>query len=185
MTIEPGVRLRWTIAELPMRGALFNGAIDAYSAAFSMPPYSDPMRAHEVRERMAYEHAGRSGFRAHCAVIPGNEVAGMIYGFHSERGQPWHDHVAWKLGFGPSRNWLSNAYELAELAVMPAYQGEGIGSALIERLLRGRPERTCLLSTRCDSRANELYARVGFETLGRMTFRENGADYYVMGRRLR
>lgn len=168
-----------------MRGPLLTGAFEVYDAAFSMPPYSDPQRVCEMRERLLDEHQRRPGFRALCAVIPGNEVAGMIYGFHSERGQDWHDFVAWKLGFGQARTWLSNAYELAEVAVTPAYQGEGIGTAMMERLLFGRPERTCVLSTRSDSDAHRLYERKGFETLCKVPFRDGGIDYYVMGKRLR
>lgn len=185
MTTERDVRLRWTMTHLPTQGPLFAGAMECYTSAFSMPPYNDPMRSWEVRERMQRDHGKREGYRSFCAVIPGNEVVGMVYGFSSKRGQEWHDAVAIQLGFGPSRTWLANAYELAELAVTPAYQGEGIGTGLIERLIDGRPERTCVLSTRCDSRAHELYSRRGFEVLARMPFRDGGADYYVMGRLLR
>jgi len=59
-----------------------------------------------------------------------------------------------------------------------------VGSALITELLRGRPERTCVLSTRTDSRAHELYARLGFELIIEMAFTTGGWPFYVMGKRL-
>lgn len=172
----------WSVRSLPLRGPLFTGAMLAYSAAFAEPPYSDRMRSLEVRERLHGEHSRRPALRAFCAVLPGDEVVGMTYGFRSLRGQPWHDAVALQIGFGPARTWLSNAYELAELAVAPPYQGFGIGRALIETLLRERSERTCVLSTRADSDAHLLYERVGFETLCTMTFRNGGAPFLVMGK---
>lgn len=173
---------KWVIHRLPLGGPIFLGAMAAYGAAFAGPPYNDGTRALEVRERLHGEHSRRPGLRGYCAVLPGDEVAGMTYGFRSLRGQAWHEAVAQEIGFGPSRTWLSNAYELAELAVAPAYQGFGIGSALIASLLKGRSERTCVLSTRADSDAHILYARLGFETLCKMPFRAGGAPFLVMGK---
>ena len=175
---------RWSIHPLPMHGPLFLGALAAYAAAFSAPPYNDGTRSLEVRERLRGEHSRRAGLRTLCATLPGDDVIGMIYGFRSERGQPWHEAVASEIGFGPARTWLSNAYELAEVAVAPPYQGYGIGSALIASLLHRRHERTCVLSTRCDSDAHLLYARLGFVTLATMSFRPNGNPFYVMGKTL-
>ena len=53
---------------------------------------------------------------------------------------------------------------------------------LVEHLLEGRPESTCVLSTRTDSRAHELYDRLGFEVITKMTFTPGGAPFYVMGK---
>ncbi len=177
-----GTPPNWSIHPLPLRGPIFLGAMAAYGAAFAGPPYSDGTRAIEVRERLHGEHSRRPGLRAFCAMLPGEDVIGMTYGFRSLRGQPWHEAVAQEIGFGPARTWLANAYELAELAVTPAYQGFGIGSALIAALLKGRSERTCVLSTRADSDAHLLYERLGFETLATMPFRAGGAPFLVMGK---
>ncbi|GIW13141.1 MAG: hypothetical protein KatS3mg062_0580 [Tepidiforma sp.] len=83
-----------------------------------------------------------------------------------------------------SAEWLSDAYEVVEIAVAPAAQGQGIGTALLAALLEGRPERTAVLSTRTDSRAHQLYHRLGFEYLAEMTFTAGGWPFYIMGRRL-
>lgn len=173
---------KWSIHPLPLHGPVFLNAMAAYGAAFAEPPYSDRTRSIEVRERLHGEHSRRPGLKAYFAKLPGDDVVGMTYGFRSLRGQPWHEAVAQQIGFGPSRTWLSNAYELAELAVTPAYQGFGIGSALIAALLKGRSERTCVLSTRADSDAHILYERLGFETLCTMPFRSGGAPFLVMGK---
>ena len=79
---------------------------------------------------------------------------------------------------------LTSAYELAEVAVAPAFQSFGIGRALIERLIAGVPERTCVLSTRSDSNAHRLYRRLGFVELAEMQFFAGGHPFYIMGRLL-
>ena len=68
-----------------------------------------------------------------------------------------------------------------EIAVSPDHQGEGIGSDLIRELLTPRKEKTCVLSTRADSRAHNLYSRLGFEVITIMSFTPGGSPFYVMG----
>ncbi|MCK9520740.1 MAG: GNAT family N-acetyltransferase [Dehalococcoidia bacterium] len=175
----------WAIEELPARGPLFDGAIRVYADAFAQPPYSDPDRGREVRSRLRSVHRSRPNFRGFIAKTPGGEVAGMCYGYHGEHGQWWHDMVRNALTAEQARDWLSDSYELVELAVSPAYQGRGIGRALIERLLEDCDEATCVLSTRTDSQAHELYRRMGFEVITIMAFAPQGAPFYVMGKVLR
>ena len=98
------------------------------------------------------------------------------------RRQWWRDAVARELDWKARRRWLGNAYELVEIAVHPDFQSRGIGAVLVEALLEGRPEKTCVLSTRTDSRAHELYGRLGFEVITEMTFTPGGAPFYVMGK---
>jgi ribosomal protein S18 acetylase RimI-like enzyme len=72
-----------------------------------------------------------------------------------------------------------------EIAVHPAMQGLGIGEDLISRLLDGRTEASCVLSTRTDSEAHRLYRRLGFEELKEMPFTMGGYPFFVMGKKLR
>lgn len=173
------------IQPLPTNGPLFEGAIRVYGEAFALPPYSDPDRGMEVRARMRDVHRIRAGFRAFAAVEANGAVVGMIYGYRSAAGQWWHDMVRNALPVEGARRWIGSAYELVEVAVLPACQGMGIGTALIEELLRGCDEATCVLSTRTDSEAHHLYARLGFEVITEMPFSPGGALFYVMGKQLR
>ena len=165
-------------------GPLFEGAIRAYADAFSEPPYCDPDRGNEIRDRLRGEHSRRSGFRALAALGPSRRVAGMAYGYHGLHGQWWHDTVSKALPRGQGDDWLGDSYELVELAVHPRCQRQGVASALIEELVAGRAERTCVLSTRTDSGAHLLYARLGFEMIAEMPFSAKGALFYIMGLRL-
>ncbi len=183
--------MSWRIERLPPDGPLFEGAIAVYAAAFAPPPYSDPDRGKEIRFRLRELHRERMGFRGLVArggderETPSHGVVGMTYGYRSERGQWWRDTVARNLDRKTRRRWLDSAYELVEIAVHPAFQNRGIGALLVERLLESRPEATCVLSTRTDSRAHELYARLGFEMLAEMRFTPGGKPFYVMGKALR
>jgi GNAT superfamily N-acetyltransferase len=181
-----------------------NRFIDVYRAAMNPPD-----RLLAGREAILARHAMNPGFRALTAVLaPGGEswedpaygtpptaaipsgvLAGFTYGFHGAPGQWWHDMVAAALAVsseGGAGGWLADSFEVAELHVMPAYQGAGIGRELLLRLTSGRKERTAVLSTAdTESRARRLYRWVGFSDL--LTgFRFSGAEppYAVMGARL-
>ena len=177
--------MTWIIEPLIVDGPLFEGAISVYADAFAQPPYSDPDRGDEVRSRLRDVHSKRPGFRGFAATESGRRVLGMIYGYHGAQGQWWHDTVRKALSRQMARDWLSDSYELVEVAVDPGEQSRGIGQALILALLDGRPETTCVLSTRIDSRAHELYRRLSFDVLTEMAFSPGGARFYVMGKRLR
>ncbi|MBH77680.1 MAG: hypothetical protein CL897_05595 [Dehalococcoidia bacterium] len=183
--------MSWRIEPFPEEGALLEGAIEVYAAAFAPPPYSDPDRGEEIRYRLRSLHRERLGFRGFISLsepkdvsTPSHGVVGMTYGYCSQRGQWWRDVVARKLDRQARKQWLDSAYELVEIAVHPSFQNQGVGAILVNNLLEGRPESTCVLSTRTDSRAHNLYARLGFEIVTEMTFTPGGAPFYVMGKML-
>lgn len=175
----------WSISSIPASGPLFEGAIAVYGESFSRPPYSDPDRGVEIRQRIRDTHAHRPGFKFLVACTGPERVAGMAYGYHGSNGQWWHDTVVRALTPAAAAEWLGDSYELVEIAVHPAVQGYGIGATLIERLLEDRREATCVLSTRTDSEAHRLYRRLGFEELTEMAFTLGGYPFYVMGKKLR
>ncbi len=169
---------------LPVQGPGLAAAITAYAEAFARPPYHDTDRGRDVSQRLRQSHVKFPGFAGLVAVDDGGDTLGMIYGYTSLRGQWWHDVVR-AVGGRAYDGWLRDSVELSEVAVRPRAQGLGIGTALVETFLAGRTEAACLLSTRTDSRAHELYARLGFETLLTMPFLTGGHDFFIMGRRLR
>ena len=177
--------MSWTIQPLPTEGPLFEGAIRVYAEAFARPPYRDSDRGGEVRQRMVEQHRAYPRFRSFCALHSTGQVVGMTYGYHGARGQWWHDAVAAAFSVEQRAYWLRSSFELCEVAVAPAYQSFGIGRALIGRLLEGCDEDTCVLTSRGDSRASDLYLKLGFEHILRMRFFKDGHDFYVMGKRLK
>jgi ribosomal protein S18 acetylase RimI-like enzyme len=170
---------------------VFRGSIDQLMGVYKAA-MNPPERQLAGRETIMERHAANPDFRALAAVDPGSGagIAGFCYGFHGLPGQWWHDIVAAALasierahGDGDGMAWLADSFEVAELHVMPQWQGRGIGRALLLELASSRPERTAVLSTQdAESRAKRLYRSVGFTDL--ITgFRFSGGDvaYAVMG----
>jgi ribosomal protein S18 acetylase RimI-like enzyme len=146
------------------------------------------------RELIMERHAANPGFRALAVFTQGRPgdtatpqvLAGFIYGFHGRSGQWWHDTVAAALAsLDPpmATAWLADSFEVAELHVLPAYQGRGIGRRLLLELSDGRPERTVVLSTHdAESPARKLYRSVGFaDLLAGFYFSGGDSPYAVMG----
>jgi ribosomal protein S18 acetylase RimI-like enzyme len=148
------------------------------------------------RELIMERHAANPGFRALAVFTQGRPgdtagpsgqvLAGFIYGFHGRPGQWWHDTVATALAsLDPpmATTWLADSFEVAELHVLPAYQGRGIGRRLLLEISGGRPERTVVLSTQdAESPARQLYRSVGFaDLLAGFHFSGGDLPYAVMG----
>ena len=185
--------MRVTYRELGPRE--FRGAIRALIAVYAAA-MNPPDRTLSGREAIMERHAASPGFRGLVAQAD-DQLAGFTYGFHGENGQWWHDMVAAALatrsatgisatgyaGDGAPGAWLDDSFEIAELHVLPAWQGRGIGRSLLLSLASGRPERTAVLSTAdAPTRARRLYRAVGFTDL-LTDFRFSGAEppYAVMG----
>jgi ribosomal protein S18 acetylase RimI-like enzyme len=167
--------------------------VSVYAAAMNPPD-----RTLSGREAIMERHAASPGFRGLVAQADG-QLAGFTYGFHGETGQWWHDMVAAALASrsGPAvpagdaaapsiagpDGWLDDSFEIAELHVLPRWQGHGIGRSLLLTVADARPERTAVLSTAdAPTRARRLYRAVGFTDL-LTDFRFSGTEppYAVMG----
>jgi ribosomal protein S18 acetylase RimI-like enzyme len=185
--------MRVTYRELGPREfrAVIRSLVGVYAAAMNPPD-----RTLSGRQAIMDRHAASPGFRGLSAHVDGR-LAGFTYGFHGESGQWWHDMVAAALatrsGAGISAAeyvgddtpaaWLDDSFEVAELHVMPPWQGKGIGRSLLLALASGRPERTAVLSTAdAPTRARRLYRGLGFTDL-LTDFRFSGSEppYAVMG----
>jgi ribosomal protein S18 acetylase RimI-like enzyme len=170
----------------------FRSSIRALVAVYAAA-MNPPDRTLSGREAIMERHAASPGFRGLVAQADG-QLAGFTYGFHGETGQWWHDMVAAALATrsgvafsaGESATpggWLDDSFEVAELHVLPRWQGNGIGRSLLLTVADGRPERTAVLSTAdAPTRARRLYRAVGFTDL-LTDFRFSGAEppYAVMG----
>ncbi|NIK56359.1 GNAT family N-acetyltransferase [Kribbella shirazensis] len=137
-----------------------------FAAAFGAPGYDDE-RADSARfagEQLP-THADRDDFRLVAARVGGN-VVGFAYGFTGQLGQWWPDRVAAAIGPELTAEWIGGHFEVVELAVLPGAQGRGVGTALMEELMRDLPHRRALLTTYVDDRpAPRLYRRLGWQVL--------------------
>jgi len=190
--VQPGLIL----AELDGNQFLANleACAGVYAAAMNPPEEQMPGR-HTIMER----HSGYAAFRAIAAIVPpadgapadgapaDGELVGFAYGFHGGGGQWWHDVVsrttASILGSRAARDWFGDSLEIAEVHVLPSYQGRGTGLAMMLRLTAGRPERAAVLSTMdANTRARRLYRGLGFtDLLTGFTFPGTELPYAIMG----
>ncbi|AAZ55087.1 N-acetyltransferase [Thermobifida fusca] len=138
--------------------------MEIYAAAMAPPPRQLPGRQAIMRQ-----HAHYPRFHSVVAVTGERNAVAFAYGFHGCPGQWWHDVVTAELGrIDPEgvRRWFADSFEVAEVHVLPEWQGNGIGRALLYRLLEPRRERTAVLSTPTGATpAHGLYRSSGFVDL--------------------
>jgi GNAT superfamily N-acetyltransferase len=114
-------------------------------------------------------------------------LVGFAYGFHGSGGQWWHDVVRRAatsvLGARAADDWFDDSLEIAEVHVLPGYQGRGTGLAMMLRLTAGRPERSAVLSTMdANTKARRLYHGLGFtDLLTGFEFPGTDLPYAIMG----
>ena len=155
----------------------FAGAVGVYTQTWHHP--------HTVGESYFHRYStGFPGFLGRVVLLDGL-VVGAGFGMRSLPGQWWHDTVAGAVGAGHPA--LQGAWVLAELAVLEAYRGRGIGSSLHDALLAAQPCPRALLSTELqNTRAQRFYRRLGWRSLHPgLAFRPGNPLFVVLGREVR
>jgi len=139
---------------------------DVYRASFGAPGYDEPPEAAlRFRDEQLPLHAGRDGFRCATVQVQGRLV-GFAYGYTGQRGQWWSDRIAEHAPAAVVDEWLGGHLDVVSLAVDPAFQARGFGTALHDALLLDLPHERALLTTYRDDRpAPRLYRRLGWQLL--------------------
>ncbi len=138
------------------------------------------------RALTARRHVHLAGFACRMAVLEDGTLVGFGYGYTTARGQWWHDLVRRALSDELAGQWLSDAFELSELHVLPEQQGIGLGRTMLTRLAADLNHPAMLLSTPdADTRAFRMYRRLGFVDLRRdYLFPGDSRRFAVLGARL-
>jgi GNAT superfamily N-acetyltransferase len=136
----------------------------------------------EVERRNLLHYYERfPGFRGLVAVVQG-EVVGVGWGTRTGPGEWLYERVAAQLGAGHPA--LQEAWLLNILAVRPASQGQGIGSALHDGLLAAQPCPRALISTRVkNGTARAMYERRGWQYFDPPCLFDTGRGWFVVLRR--
>jgi len=123
------------------------GAAELYQQTFNAPPWNEGWEFETARERLRAIVAAPNGF----GVIAVREDI----------------PIAFALGY--LEPWVSGAhFQLKEMCTAPALQGQGIGSYVLEFLLRALKERGVVqvfCETRAGVPAEAFYRHAGFRTL--------------------
>jgi ribosomal protein S18 acetylase RimI-like enzyme len=162
--------------------------IEVYRQAFAGPPYYKDQK--DVRALLAVfpRHQTHKEFR--CVVARDSNtglLAGFAYGYTGEEGQWWHDLVTRTMEPEMAREWMSDMFEVAEVAVLPAMQGYGYGGRIHDTLLTGLPHHTATLSTYQEKTTGlKMYEKRGWVTLlPNFVFPGYEEPYRIMGKHLR
>lgn len=140
--------------------------------------------SHGFAERFQ-RHRGYLGFR--CLLALRNEqLVAFSYGYQSLEGQYYNGLLARALGSEQSERWLSNCFELVELAVDPDFRRQAVGTQLCQQLLADLPYRTAILTTQTNNQAaRSLYTRLGWQALLEPFYPNTAQPFVIMVKELR
>lgn len=144
-------------------GPLLAGALWVFGAALGFPRTSGRVLAFSAT---LHRHAAQRGFLACGAFNARAHLVGFSYGYASQPGLWWREQITPHLTDAQRRDWLTDAFELAELHVHPVAQGRGLGGSLHDTLLAQQTHPRALLSVMQRSHtARRLYASRGWQPL--------------------
>lgn len=156
-------------------------AAHIYGAAMQRSPEMVVQRC-----EIMHAHLERRGYLAVVGLDDDDELIGFGYGYLGRRGEWWHDIVTNALGRELGDRWMTDAFELAELHVLPAHQGQGFGRKILDAVIAHAGGSTMVLSTHDrESAARRLYRATGFVDLcGGLVFPGTSEVYAIMGKDL-
>lgn len=162
--------------------------VDLYIAAMDYPVNVRAQRISSWRQE-----ALSPGFTA-IAAVADDTIIGIAYGMLGQRERWWDQQLRRALAMqgGPSKSekeLLQSYFEVAEIHVLPSYQGRGIGARLLRELLRLAPAKFALLSTpeveHEDNGAFKLYRKFGFSDVARnYLYPADPRPFAILGRSL-
>ena len=125
---------------------VLDDVVALYRAVFAHPPYRETAGDVGLFAARLPRYAMRLGLRCRVATEDDTLVQ-FAYGHASRPGQRRHDVVGAGPDAGTAERWHDDAFELVNLAGMPATRGRGIGGRLPDVVLGDLPCRTAVLVT--------------------------------------
>ena len=138
-----------------------------FYAVYTIAPFFDSEAQVAASLVGQSRYAERPGFRCLLARDSArDEVVGFAFGHTLLPGNGWWDNVPPAMTKATRERWLADCWVLVEFAVLPRWQGQGIGGRLHDAALAGLPHATAILSTpQMDTNALALYRKRGWVTL--------------------
>ena len=153
----------------PSQGALFLDALcDVYADAYGVEAGREQVPAFR---RRAGRQLGRPGFALVTAAV-GEELVGFAFGATLSADTHWWEGLEPEPGAGFCTETGARTFVLAEIEVRRSWQSKRVGRTLHDSLLGSRGEERATLATSPDAPVQALYARWGWQKVGRVP----GAD---------
>jgi ribosomal protein S18 acetylase RimI-like enzyme len=168
--------------------ALQSQIVTIYRNAFTPAPYRKPEAEIEDFARTFPTQFNRTSYRFVGAFNPDQpHFVGFAYGYAVSAARWWVEHVKPALSAQAAQDWLENSYQFVEIALDPAFQGQGIGARLHDFLLNGIDYQRAVLSTlQADTTAQHMYRARGWIVLCEDLFFTGVARrYQIMGLELK
>jgi ribosomal protein S18 acetylase RimI-like enzyme len=146
--------------------SLLDGLCAVYADAYGVVPGEDiGVKTAAFRDRAAKGLKARN-YDLVTAHVDG-ELAGFVFGYSLRADRGWWDGLTPEPPPGFTAETGDRTVVLAEIEVRRAWQGRGLGRALHDEFLRGRPEERATLATgpKADA-ARALYERWGWSRAG-------------------
>jgi ribosomal protein S18 acetylase RimI-like enzyme len=153
--------------------------LDIKERALGEDPEGRSGRADIVRRHVTYAGHRAVGARDRAS----GRLLGFGYGCTSSPDRWWEGMIRSHLPEEDRDSWLDGAFELIELHVDPASQGQGLGRRLLTAVASGTGLPRIILTTFLrESAARSLYRSVGLHDLsGAVKFPGQPEPYVVMG----
>ncbi|SCF44492.1 GNAT family N-acetyltransferase [Micromonospora mirobrigensis] len=143
---------------------IFAALGDLYAVVYAEPPYREGAEEINRFRTCLPDQAARPGFTLITAEDDG-DLVGATYGWTMPAGTWWSRADT----DPPAEVHDADKIAVLEWIVHPQRRGQGIGAALMSRLLRERSEPYATLASDPRSRARAIYARNGWRQVARST----------------
>lgn len=138
---------------------------DVYMLAYA----DDPEVGHSIYARDTFvERTASQAKSAGFTVVTASEgelLVGFSFGLPFSAGRWWRGESETE---APAELLSTEKFAVIELVVLPALQGRGLATRLMQALLEGRPERYAMLLADQEGHAREIYARWGWQPVQRL-----------------
>ncbi|WP_440897096.1 GNAT family N-acetyltransferase [Amphibacillus sp. Q70] len=132
------------------------------------------------------KHSTYEDYKCIVAQNEKSEIVGFSYGYTSLPGQYYNGLLKREFSSKEQTKWLTDCFELVELAVHPSYRRQSIGRILMTELLKDVEYKTALLTTQINNNsARRLYESLNWQVLREPFFpHDNNDPFIIMGREL-
>ncbi|GAA0314574.1 hypothetical protein GCM10010302_62160 [Streptomyces polychromogenes] len=154
-----------------------------YAEVYDTPPYAgDPffsVTTYADRLTAAFD---MTGFEVVTAELEDGSLAGYVHGVTLTPDRPWWVSLADQLPADVAEAAESGeVFWLRELMVLPEHANRGIGRALHDEMVAGRPEPWTTLTCIVDNEpARSAYPRWGYDVIGRIKHAPESPLYDAM-----